>query len=294
MNMTSEGGMRYKYNCATGVMDTSHLKKQFEHFFLPGLEKIPAISFYARTRGWPFVIAWGHRIAGVVLALYVLLHIYTLSFLAAPDIFDAKVEVYGIFLFSFLEWLLAIPVIFHALNGGRLISYEIFGARSDRLMLTWVLSLTVIYILLQAVLMILGTQSATPIFFWLTASILSCCLVVLVATKIWQIQGALTWKLQRLSGAYLFIMVPAHLLFMHLHPATGHEAGVVLARMQNIFIKLVDVTLIIAVLFHAGYGLISISKDYMNSRILQKFVTFFIIFVMALFGWIGIKLIIIV
>ena len=274
-------------------MITTFIRNSVEGHVLPTIEKIPFVGNYAQTRGWPYVIAWGHRIAGVLLALYVLFHIYNLSYLATPDIYDTKMKVYGVFLFSFLEWLLAIPVIFHALNGGRLISYEIFGARSDRLMLTWVFSLALIYILLQAVFMIMGTQSVTPVLFWLTAFILSLCLVILVATKIWRIRGALTWKLQRISGAYLFIMIPAHLLFMHLQPAVGHEAGVVIARMQNIFVKLVDITLAIAVLFHAGYGLISISKDYITSRILQKFVSFFIVFLMAVFGWVGVKLIII-
>ena len=275
-------------------MDTLFLRNSLKHHVLQAVEKIPLVGTYAQTRGWPYVIAWGHRIAGVLLALYVLLHIYTLSYLATPDIYDMKMKVYGTLLFSFLEWLLAIPVIFHALNGGRLVSYEIFGARNDRLMLTWVFSLAVIYVLLQAVFMIMSTQSVTPVFFWLTVFILSLCLVVLIATKIWQLQGALTWKLQRMSGAYLFIMIPAHLIFMHLNPAVGHEAGVVIARIQNILIKLIDITLVAAVLFHAGYGLISISKDYMTSRILTKCITFFIIFVMAVFGWIGVKLIIII
>jgi succinate dehydrogenase hydrophobic anchor subunit len=268
-------------------------QKPLNRYVLPAIENLPMIGVYAKTRGWPFVIAWAHRVAGVLLALYVLLHIYTLSYLATPDIYDAKMKVYGFFLFSFLEWLLAFPVIFHALNGGRLISYEIFGARSDRLILMWVFGLAVIYVLLLALLMILGTQSVTPVFFWLMASILSLCLVVLVASKIWQIKGSVSWKLQRISGAYLFIMIPAHLLFMHLQPAVGHEAGVVIARMQHLFIKLVDITLVVAVLFHAGYGLISIGKDYMTSRILQKCLTFFVILVMAVFGWIGVKLIII-
>ena len=179
-----------KYNYAIGVMSTSYLKKQFEHFFQPGLEKIPAISFYARTRGWPFVIAWGHRIAGVLLTLYVLLHIYTLSFLVTPGSYDAEMKVYGFFLFSFLEWLLALPVIFHALNGGRLISYRnLWEHAVTGLILMWVFGLAVIYVLLLALLMILGTQSVTPVFFWLIASILSLCLVVLVTSRIWQIKG---------------------------------------------------------------------------------------------------------
>ena len=150
-------------------------QKPLNRYVLPAIENLPLIGGYAKTRGWLFVIAWAHRVAGVLLALYVLLHIYTLSYLASPDIYDAKMKVYGFFLFSFLEWLLALPVIFHALNGGRLISYEIFGARSDRLILMWVFGLAVIYVLLLALLMILGTQSVTPIFFWLMASILSLC-----------------------------------------------------------------------------------------------------------------------
>jgi len=275
-------------------MNASYLKNPFEHWVLPAIEKIPIFGFYARTRGWPFVIAWGHRIAGMLLAVYVLLHIYTLSFLVTPEIFDAKMKIYGFFLFSFLEWMLAVPVIVHALNGGRLILYEIFGSRSDRLMRMWVFSLTLIYVLLQGLLMVLGNQTVTPIFFWLTGFILSSCLVVLVISKIWQVKSAVTWKLQRISGAYMFIMIPAHLLFMHLKPEVGHEAGVVIARMQNIYIKLVDITLVIAVLFHAGYGLISISKDYISSRNFQKCLTFFIIFIMAVFGWIGVKLTLII
>lgn len=275
-------------------MITTFLRRSVEHHVLPAIEKLPLVGNYAQTRGWPFVVAWAHRIAGMLLTLYALLHIYSLSFLTTPDIFDAKMRIYEIFPFSFLAWLLAIPVIFHALNGGRLIAYEIFGVRSDRLMLGWVAALTTIYVVLQALFMILGTQSVTPLFFWLTVLVISLCLVVLVATKIWQANGGITWKWQRICGAYLFVMIPAHLVFMHLQPSVGHDAGVVIARMQNIFIKLVDTTLVLSVLYHAGYGLISITRDYISSRLIQKILTFLIILVMAVFGWIGIKIIIIV
>jgi succinate dehydrogenase hydrophobic anchor subunit len=44
------------------------------------------------------------------------------------------------------------------------------------------------------------------------------------------------------------------------------------------------------VLYHAGYGLISISKDYIASRILQSGFSFLVIFALALFGWIGVKI----
>ena len=136
----------------------------------------------------------------------------------------------------------------------------------------------------------MGNQSVSLILFWLTIVIISSCLVVPVTSKIWKIEGAISWKLQRISGAYLIIMIPAHLLFMHLQPGVGHEAYVVITRMQNIFIKFVDLTLVFAVLFHAGFGLISISKDYITSGILQSGFSFLVIFVLAVFGWIGIRL----
>jgi succinate dehydrogenase hydrophobic membrane anchor protein len=269
------------------------LKKPYKRSFSPALEHIPVVSYYAKTRGWPFVIAWMHRLAGVLLSLYVLVHIYTLSFLATPTGYDSKMKAFGFFPFTFLEWLLAVPVIFHAFNGGRLILFEIFGARNDRPMLRWVFGLSATYVLLQALLVVMGNQSVSSIFFWLTIVILSSCLVVAVTSKIWNVRGAISWKLQRISGVYLLIMIPAHLLFMHLQPGVGHEAYVVIARMQNIFIKFVDLTLVIAVLYHAGYGLISISKDYITSRILQYSISFLVIFVLAVFGWIGVKLIIV-
>jgi succinate dehydrogenase / fumarate reductase cytochrome b subunit len=257
------------------------------------LENLPVAAFYAKTRGWSFVIAWMHRIAGVLLALYALIHIYTLSFLTTPHEYDSKMKAFGFFIFSFMEWLLAVPAIFHALNGGRLILYEIFGNRNDSKIIPWVFGLSATYVLLHAFLMVMGNQSVSPIFFWLTVFMLSLCPVIMVTSKIWKVDGATLWKLQRISGAYLIIMIPAHLLFMHLQPSVGHEANVVIARMQNMFIKLADTTLVIAVLYHAGYGLISISKDYIKSGILQQGLSLLIIFIMTIFGWIGIKLTII-
>ena len=275
-------------------MNTSYFKNPFERFVLPALENIPLVGIYAKTRGWTFVIAWMHRIAGVLVALYAMVHIYTLSLLAAPNEYNAKMKIFGFFIFALLEWLLAIPVIFHALNGGRLILYEIFGSRNNGAMVRWVFGLSIIYVLLYALLMIMGNQFVSPVFFWLIIFIFSLCLVVLVTSKIWSSAGAAAWKLQRISGVFLLIMIPAHLLFMHLQPSAGHEASVVINRLQSIFIKLVDITLVVAVLFHAGYGLISISKDYITSRILQTGLSLLIVFSLVVFGWIGVKIAIIV
>ncbi|NIN47102.1 MAG: hypothetical protein GTO45_35175, partial [Candidatus Aminicenantes bacterium] len=71
-------------------MITRIVKKPLEQFIISGLENVPVVSFYAKTRGWPFVIAWIHRISGLLMVLYIGIHIYTLSFLASPDAYDAK------------------------------------------------------------------------------------------------------------------------------------------------------------------------------------------------------------
>jgi len=261
-----------------------------ERLILPRLEHLPVVSFYAKTRGWPFVIAWIHRITGILLVLYAWFHIYALSFLATPGDYDAIMKPFRFLPFILLEWLVAVPVIFHALNGGRLILYEIFGSRNDESMIRWVFGLSVTYILLLSLLMIMRNQSVSPVFFWLTILIVSINLGYLVTSKVWKSGASIAWKLQRITGTFLLIMIPAHFLFMHLQPAIAHEANVVIVRMQNIFIKVVDLTLVIGILYHAGCGLMSIRKDYLRSRLLQNSFALLIFLIMGLFGWVGIKL----
>ena len=271
-------------------MTIDTVSHQIEKRILPKLERLPVIATYARSRGWPFVLSWIHRISGILLILYVLFHIYTLSFLKSPDAFDEKMRFFSLFIFVFLEWALAIPVIIHAFNGGRLILYEIFGNRKDDALMRWVWAMSVVYVLLLAVMMIMGNQRVTIGFFWLTTATLALSLVVVVGSKVWKTVASASWKFQRISGAFLLIMVPAHMLFMHLNPGFGHEASVVVARMQNVFIKILDLGLVISVLFHGGYGLLSIAKDYIPSKLIQNVIALAIIMVLVVFGWVGVKL----
>ena len=138
--------------------------------------------------------------------------------------------------------------------------------------------------------MVMGNQTVSPIFFWLIIFMIGFLPSYVVASRIRNMAGSITWKLQRISGAYLIVMIPAHLLFMHLQPAVGHEAAVVIARMQNIFIKFIDLTLVVAGLYHAGYGLTAIIRDYLKSGLLQTGLTSLVVLIMAVFGWISIRL----
>jgi succinate dehydrogenase hydrophobic anchor subunit len=257
------------------------------------LEQLPIVSFYARTRGWPYLIAWCHRLAGILLVLYACFHVYTLSLLEIPSRYNAKMLIFSSPFFIFLEWLLAVPVIFHALNGGRLILYEIFGNREDDTVIKWLLSISVIYVIFLGILMIAGNQSVSALFFWLAMLVAALSLAYIVALKTWHTAASYPWKLQRISGVFLLIMIPSHLIFMHLSAAAGHDAGVVIARMQSSFIKVVDAALILMVLFHGGYGLLSIAKDYLPTRLLQQISAAIIFGGMAVFAWMGVRLVVI-
>jgi len=115
------------------------------------------LSFGAsRSRGWNYVISWLHRGAGLFLLFYLLLHINMLSTLAEPEVFTARMALFSGPFFSFMEWLLAVPVIFHSLNGGRLLVYELFTTDHDDLLLSWVGILSAVYLLLLGYFMYLG------------------------------------------------------------------------------------------------------------------------------------------
>jgi succinate dehydrogenase hydrophobic anchor subunit len=270
------------------------IEKNFESSDLSLLDRIPILSFYASTRGWPYVIAWCHRIAGLLLVGYLWFHIYTLLSLSSPPSYDATMKFYGFFLFRILEWALAIPVIFHALNGGRLILYESFQTRNDESMTRWLLWLSVLYVALLGALMLIGTEQVSAVFFWLTMSGAGLTLAYGVGSKIWAIEHSLLWKLQRITGAFLLILIPAHMLFMHLNYAIAHEANTVIMRMQNYFIKAVDISLIVVVLYHAGYGLVSFTGDYLASRSLRMGLAALVILVMVFFAVLGIRLAVVI
>jgi len=255
------------------------------------LNKIPYVAFYARTRGWEFILSWSHRITGLLLLVYLWFHLITLSALSTPGNYDAKMALFSSPLIVFFEWLLAIPVIFHAVNGGRLMLFEFYGYRDDSAMIRWLFAVSAAYLCLLAVFMLLGNQSVSPIFFWLTVFVIAVICGYAVAARMWRLGHSLFWKFQRVSGVFLLLMIPAHFLFMHLNPAAGKDSAVIIARMQNFFVKIVDLAMVLAVVCHAGYGLFSVGQDYIVSRRLQILITVLVVVVMVSSAWIGLKII---
>jgi len=258
------------------------------------LEKFPKISFYARTRGWHFIIAWGHRITGILLVVFVWIHICSYSSPYSPGVHEVKTPGFGSLILSLLQWVLAVPIIFHALNGGRLILYEIYGNRDEQSMLRWMTGVAIIYLAVLGLLMLMGNQSASPFIFWLVMAAAGLILSYGVGVRIWQLGHSIFWKLQRISATFLLVMIPAYILSMHLSPVPIHETGIAIPGMQRIFIQGVYLLLLAGSLYHAGYGIWSLVSDYFSSRQLRMGLALLVTLVMLVFGWVGVTMILII
>jgi succinate dehydrogenase hydrophobic membrane anchor protein len=244
----------------------------------------------ALARGVAFLVAWGHRAAGAALAVYVVAHILTLSALREPERFARLMQTYRSWPFVLAEWALALPVIFHALNGGRLILFESFGIRRDDDLIRWAVAGSALYVAPLTIAMLLGDQAVSAGVFWLYTALAAALVTAVAAGPIRRSGPGFGWKLQRATGAWLLLMVPAHMLFMHLNPAVGHDTQVILARMSHPLMKLVDLTLLWGVLIHGGYGVWSIAGDYLPRGPLRAVLGAVLLLVAGCLAWVGMRL----
>lgn len=221
------------------------------------LEKFPFLSFYARTRGEAFILSWLHRLAGIAMVIFLWMHLMT-SF-TTPALFGSSPGLLA----------LSLVLVYHSLNGGRLILYEIFGVRNDESMIHWVGGLSLLYVLFVGLLILIGSQEVSSIFFWSVILVSGLILCFGVASRVWKTEHAVGWKLQRITGAFLLLLAPAHVVFMHLNISAAHPAPPLILRMQEIFIRGVDGALLLGLLYHGGYGLISVLGDYVSSHVLR-------------------------
>ncbi len=255
------------------------------------LEKLPKLSFYARTRGWHFVIAWIHRITGILLLIFVWIHMYFFSSPYGTGAQELKAQGLGSLISSVFQWILAVPIIFHAFNGGRLILYEIYGNRGEQSMFRWMTGLGIIYLVVLGLLMLMGNQSVSPFIFWFVMTAGASILSYGVGARIWRGGHSIFWRLQRVTAAFLLVMIPGYMLFTHLSPVAGQETGIAIPGIQKYFIQAVYLLLLAGTLYHAGYGIWSLVSDYLSSRTLRRGVAVLVTLVMLVFGWIGVTMI---
>ena len=77
------------------------------------------LSYKKDSGSWAWIY---HRISGIALIGYLFLHVYSLSPLSqGKAAFQHKMELYSTPFFMVLEWILFIVVLFHSLNGIRIV-----------------------------------------------------------------------------------------------------------------------------------------------------------------------------
>ena len=255
------------------------------------LELMQAWSAISRTKGAQYAICWLHRISGCLLVVYVLLHINTLAALADPEVYARKAEFFSGSFMVFLEWLLALPVIFHCLNGGRVMVYELFDTALDARLSRVLFWLCGGYMILLGYFMIRGDQQVSAHFFWVIVVIASLSVSYLVFNRIRRSRIGIFWKMQRMTAAFLFLMVPAHMIFMHLNPQNGKDAAFIIERINQPFVAVVNILLVLSILYHCGYGVIGIVNDYLKPGQARTSCMIGVILILSMFGFQGIRLI---
>ena len=201
-----------------------------------------------------------------------------------------KAQGLGSSIVSFLEWVLVIPIIYHVLNGGRLILYENYGIRADETMTRWVSILSAVYLALLGIFILMGDQMVSPILFWLITLLISLIAAYWIGAKTRGIGHTLLWKLQRVTGAFLIVMVPAYILFIHLEPL-GMQGGKGLDTVvQQYFMRVTYTGMLLGALYHGGYGIWSVASDYVSSQILRAGIAVLVTLATLIFAWVGIRL----
>jgi succinate dehydrogenase / fumarate reductase cytochrome b subunit len=91
---------------------------------------------------WGYIL---HRLSGLALTGYILIHIYLVSGLHNRPAWDHEMQIFRHPALMVLEWCLFSVVVYHSLNGIRIFLIDYFnGARYQKPLLTGVLVLSVI------------------------------------------------------------------------------------------------------------------------------------------------------
>lgn len=120
-------------------------KYQYTHGLVEALKQILAYRKFSGMTAWIL-----HRLSGIGLVIYLILHINGLKALYDPVQFDIVMSAYRSPLFKFGEFILLALVVYHSINGVRIVLIDVLG---------WTVHqkrLYVITIALSLLLLILG------------------------------------------------------------------------------------------------------------------------------------------
>ena len=93
-----------------------------------------ATTYRGKSGQWAFV---GHRVSGFLVFVFLLLHIVDVSMVRWPSVYDEIHQLYGNVLLRLFEVGLLFALLFHTLNGLRIVAVDFFPgavARERRLL----------------------------------------------------------------------------------------------------------------------------------------------------------------
>jgi succinate dehydrogenase / fumarate reductase, cytochrome b subunit len=102
------------------------------------------LVYKGKSGQWAFV---GHRVSGVLVFLFLLLHIVDVSLINADaELYDEVHDLYGNVLLRVFEVGLLFALLFHSLNGIRIVLVDFFPGmvRNERKLFTVVMALTLL------------------------------------------------------------------------------------------------------------------------------------------------------
>jgi succinate dehydrogenase / fumarate reductase cytochrome b subunit len=100
------------------------------------------LVYRGRSGQWAFV---GHRVSGFLVFMFLLLHIVDVSTINTdPELYDELHELYGNVLLRIFEVGLLFALLFHSLNGLRIVALDFFPGmvRNERRLFAGVLAVT--------------------------------------------------------------------------------------------------------------------------------------------------------
>lgn len=89
-----------------------------------------------------------HRLTGIGLVVYLIIHVWGLKALSDPETFNALIAKYHSPLFKGLEFLLLVGVVYHAMNGLRIVLIDFLGWSPKQKKLFWTLGAVTAVIIL--------------------------------------------------------------------------------------------------------------------------------------------------
>ena len=121
-----------------------------------------------RSRGGEGMLAWAfQRISGIAIWAFLVLHVVDIFLVgAAPDTYDTLLAIYAHPVGIVLEWLLGAAVLYHALNGLRIVIIDFWPALTRYHRELWYASWVLFFLIGIPVTVVIFGQFARAMGWW--------------------------------------------------------------------------------------------------------------------------------